>query len=93
MKKLLLLALPLLLVSCNEKVNDSVEFKATYKGGIIANKKVRRSIQDVPCYLMYIYVPEISEHRNMLYTEYRKVCVEVPSVVYLNMYNVGDTIR
>lgn len=93
MYKLLVLALSLIIVSCATKVNDSIEFEATYKGGIVANKEIRRSIQGVPYYLMYIYVPEIREHRNMLYTEYRKVFVEVPSVVYLKMYNIGDTVR
>lgn len=78
MKKLLLLALPLLLVSCNEKVADSVEFKATYKNCVIIDKFTRGNI-----YVMKIYKP---------YTD-KTVSVEVPTTVYLHMGFVGDTIR
>ena len=93
MRKLLFLAFSLIIVSCANTINDSVEFESTYKGGVIAKKEIRRDIHGQPCYLMYIYVPEITQHRGMLYEEYRCEYVEVPSAVYLKMYNVGDTIR
>lgn len=78
MKKLLLFTLPLLLASCNEKVADSVEFRATYKNCVIIDKFTRGNT-----YIMKIYKP---------YTE-NTVSVEVPNTVYLHMGFVGDTIR
>lgn len=78
MKKLLLFTLPLLLVSCNEKVADSVEFRATYKNCVIIDKSTRGNT-----YIIEIYKP---------YKE-KKVFVEVPNTVYLYMGFVGDTIR
>lgn len=78
MKKLLLLALPLLLVSCNEKVADSVEFRATYKNCVIIDKFTRGNT-----YIMEIYKPYID----------KRVSVKVPNTVYLHMGFVGDTIR
>ena len=93
MRKLLFIALSLIIVSCANKVSDSVEFEATYKGGVIAKKEIRKSIHGETLYMMYVYVPEITEHRGMLYEEYKCEYIQVPSVVYLKMYNVGDTIR
>lgn len=78
MYKLLFLVLSLIIVSCTSSSKDSVEFVATYKNCMVIDKKVRNQH-----YYIKVYKPHVDKIET----------VEVPPVVYLNMYFVGDTIR